>query len=581
MRARVLTAEHLDHLVVSPVDKAEVYDVLGRVRTSIGSARLDSGAVEVPSNVAHQLLDPIDDLDLDWTEAAQRYAANRRRAHSIHHRLHDAVEHIKAGGVAVATSTIMDLDDRRTLDSHQVVNVAAMTIKDGLGLCVFDEQGAGKTVTVIFAFDLLAKRQEADLAVILAPKSMVPEWPRDFERFKGDLYKVSVLSGSRREKLDALRRPADVLITNYETAVSLENELAALMRARDDRAILVVDESFYVKNLDARRTRAIRRIREWCGRAFVLCGTPAPNTPEDLIQQFNLVDFGVTFDGLRMPEDKEAKAAIIRDAIESRGLSVRHLKRDVLPDLPEKTFERVLVPLQPKQRRLYEAALKNLIDDLKDVDDATFRKQLASFLARRIALLQLCSDPAMVVEGYNETPAKVLALDVLLADLIESRKEKVVLWSFFRHSIEAISARYAKYGAVRYDGSVASVDDRRSAVKRFQEDDVTWLFVGNPAAAGAGLTLHRSRIAIYESLSNQAAHYLQSLDRIHRRGQTRDVEYLILLADSSIEIAEYETLLRKERAAQDLLGDPTTQPPTRERMLAELLDAAHRLPIGD
>ena len=62
------------------------------------------------------------------------------------------------------------------------------------------------------------------------------------------------------------------------------------------------------------------------------------------------------------------------------------------------------------------------------------------------------------------------------------------------------------------------------------------VFVANPAAAGAGLTLHRARVAIYESLSNQAAHYLQSLDRIHRRGQKREVEYVVMLCDGTLEI---------------------------------------------
>ena len=81
------------------------------------------------------------------------------------------------------------------------------------------------------------------------------------------------------------------------------------------------------------------------------------------------------------------------------------------------------------------------------------------------------------------------------------------------------------------------------------------LFVGNAAAAGAGLTLHRARYAVYESMSNQAAHYLQSLDRIHRRGQDRPVEYLILVCEDSIESLEYERLLRQESDAQTLLRD--------------------------
>src|SRR5262249_19096789 len=137
--------------------------------------------------------------------------------------------------------------------------------------------------------------------------------------------------------------------------------------------------------------------------------------------------------------------------------------------------------------------------------------------------------------------------------------------------------RYKRYGALRYDGHVSSTSERREAVRRFQEDDVSMLFVGNPAAAGAGLTLHRARIAIYESMSNQASHYLQSLDRIHRRGQTRNVEYIVLLCDGSIEIAEYERLIQKEAAAQRLLGDQISHPQTREAFLTEARNAADLL----
>ena len=74
------------------------------------------------------------------------------------------------------------------------------------------------------------------------------------------------------------------------------------------------------------------------------------------------------------------------------------------------------------------------------------------------------------------------------------------------------------------------------------------LFIANPAAAGAGLTLHRARFAVYESMSNQAAHYLQSLDRIHRRGQEREVEYITLLCEDTVEVQEYARLTDKERA---------------------------------
>ena len=105
------------------------------------------------------------------------------------------------------------------------------------------------------------------------------------------------------------------------------------------------------------------------------------------------------------------------------------------------------------------------------------------------------------------------------------------------------------------------------------------IFLGNPAAAGAGLTLHRARIAVYESFSNQAAHFMQSLDRIHRRGQERDVEYLALLARGTIEETEYQRLLDKTDAQADILGDPRPERPTRQLMLDELLAARDRFGV--
>ena len=194
---------------------------------------------------------------------------------------------------------VADSDSLGVLDRHQIVNVAAMTLPDSPGLCVFDEQGAGKTVTFIFAFDLLVERDEADFAVIIAPKSMIGEWPKDLGRFRGDIYRTVVLTGAVREKRRLLAEGADIFVTNFETAVTMESELRALMRARLGRTVLAIDESFFIKSLDAKRTRALRRLREWAGRAYVLCGTPAPNSPSDLVQQFNLVDFGYCFRGHR------------------------------------------------------------------------------------------------------------------------------------------------------------------------------------------------------------------------------------------------------------------------------------------
>jgi SNF2 family DNA or RNA helicase len=182
-----------------------------------------------------------------------------------------------------------------------------------------------------------------------------------------------------------------------------------------------------------------------------------------------------------------------------------------------------------------------------------------------------------VSPGYDELPAKFQALDEILDRQI-AVGEKTIVWSFYRATLDALALRYGQHGIARIDGSVGSVSERRDAVRRFQEDDETMIFLGNPAAAGAGVTLHRARTAIYESLSNQAAHFMQSIDRIHRRGQDRDVEYLVLLGRNTIDEAEYQRLLRKTDAQADILGDPDPARATRELLLTELLELRDRLP---
>jgi SNF2 family DNA or RNA helicase len=289
------------------------------------------------------------------------------------------------------------------------------------------------------------------------------------------------------------------------------------------------------------------------------------------VAQFDLVDFGRTFRDARLDPDRDVARSQVRAVLDRRGFFVRNLKNQVLPDLPQRSFGEVKVPLAPQQQAAYDAALRDLVLDLRTASDREFSRNLTTYLERRAALLRICSDPGELIPGYDELPAKIAALDTLLAELVGVQGEKVVVWSFYRAALQRIATRYADYGVARIDGSVSDVADRRDAVRRFQEDDSTMVFVGNPAAAGAGLTLHRSNVAVYESLSNQAAHFLQSLDRIHRRGQTRPVSYVALLAEGSLEEAEYRRLLEKADRQADLLGDRSEPRTTRSMMLDELL----------
>ena len=185
-------------------------------------------------------------------------------------------------------------------------------------------------------------------------------------------------------------------------------------------------------------------------------------------------------------------------------------------------------------------------------------------------LLQICACPEAVDPTFSDTSAKLKALDKLVEEVVERDHKKLIIWSFYRASLHSIMKRYEKYSPVLLDGS-SSAKERSESVHRFQSDPEIRICVANPAAAGAGITLHSASDAAYVSLSNQAAQLLQSLDRILRRGhQAEKVHYHLLICHGTIEEKEVQRLRNKEMRQHELLGDEAKWPNSLDDALAEL-----------
>jgi SNF2 family DNA or RNA helicase len=453
------------------------------------------------------------------------------------------------------------------LDPPQSVAVSAMTVPNLLGLCLFDEQGSGKTVMTIAAFDILKAAGEVDAMIVVCPKSMLSEWPKDIERFVPGKYSILLAEGDRRDKYEKALMNFDVLLTNYEGIEPMQVTLSAASSRK--AFLLVVDESFYVKNSESLRADSARRLRIDCKRCFVLCGTPAPNSAYDLVNQFDLADIGYTFGSFKRTKNEAEDVRAIAELIEAKGTLIRRLKSAILDEVPEKNFHIISIPLTGRQALMYEKARKNLELELRGLDNTSFRKRLVTYFQKRNALLQICSNPASIDPTMAEHSVKLDRLDELLENLVLQGR-KVILWSFYRKSLDELATRYAKYSPVRIDGTV-DIGSRREAVRLFQNDPSRMLFIGNPAAAGAGITLHAAYDAVYVSYSNQAAHYLQSLDRIHRRGQkSKEVNYFLLVCTGTIEETEVLRLRSKELQQHSLLGDHIPWPTSLDDALNEL-----------
>lgn len=453
------------------------------------------------------------------------------------------------------------------LDPAQAYAVSAMIVSDLLGLCLFDEQGSGKTVMTIAAFDILRNAGLVDAMIVICPKSMMSEWFKDISRFIPNKCKIVTAEGDRNKKYETALAEFDVLIVNYEGVDQVRIPLAATASKR--RYLLVADESYYVKNSESVRSDAAHQLRDACVRCFVLCGTPAPNSSYDLVNQFDLADTGFTFAGFKKSKEEDLDRDVIATLIETQGTFIRRLKSQILENVPDKNFHVVSLPLKGRQALLYEKARLELELELRRLDNVSFKRQLVTYFQRRAVLLQICSNPSAIDPIITDTPVKYEYLDGLLKDLVGQRR-KVILWSFYRRGIDELMSRYSQYNPIRIDGSIEG-KERRLAVSLFQEDPTRMIFIGNPAAAGAGITLHAAYDAVYVSYSNQAAQYLQSLDRIHRRGQkSTEVNYYLLVCQGSIEETEVVRLRSKEIQQHSILGDNIEWPSSLDEALKEL-----------
>jgi hypothetical protein len=161
----------------------------------------------------------------DWAVAVTSGAAAAAEAIEERRQWHGAALdacRIARDNPEVAKAWLADYGRIDDLDPHQVTAVALATHPDVRGLCIFDEQGLGKTVEGLFAFDRLREVGLVGRAVVFAPKNMVLEWLHDLERFFRGKYRAVAVIGDEAEKRAALDCGADLFVTNFETAIQLE-----------------------------------------------------------------------------------------------------------------------------------------------------------------------------------------------------------------------------------------------------------------------------------------------------------------------------------------------------------------------
>ena len=451
------------------------------------------------------------------------------------------------------------------LRDYQRRGVAWLGYLESLGLnpCLADDMGLGKTLEVIAR--LLDERRSGETVgptLVIAPTSVVGNWRKEIERFAPGL-RTLVHQGSGRDKEERLFRDAcqarDVVITSFALARLDEKLLRGVNWGR-----VVVDEAQNIKNPEAAQTRAIAKLA--APRRLALTGTPVENRLRDLWSIFNFLNPGYLGKeaqfrkGFELPIQKNndsARAAALKRLVEP--FILRRVKTDqrIIADLPDKSEQKVYCQLTPEQASLYAAVVKDVEEQLDEVDGIQ-RKGL--ILATLLKLKQVCNHPAQFLQDgsafTSERSHKLQRLSEMAEEAIASGDSLLVFTQFAEigSALEEYVARTMHYSTFYLYGGTSAAR-RERMIEAFQDPETEpSVFILSLRAGGVGLNLTRANHVFHFDRWWNPAVEDQATDRAFRIGQRKNVFVHKFVAMGTVEERIDQMIEDKKRLSGMIVG---------------------------
>jgi len=422
---------------------------------------------------------------------------------------------------------------------HQKTTASFLSIRRR-AFC-FNEQGTGKTASVIWAADYLMKRGLVKRVLVLCPLSIMKSaWQQDL--FKFAMHRsCSVAHGTAKQREKIINAGAEFVIINFDGLAIVKDQIIA-----GGFDLIVIDEANAYKNAQTNRWGVLNKIvRETDPRLWLLTGTPAAQSPLDAYGLAKLADtpncpkyYGQYRDKVMMKVTtfKWVPKANAQDVVHSiLQPAIRFEKKDCL-DLPEVTHIEREAPLTPQQAKYY-AQLKSQM-----LIEASGEEVSAVNAATKInKLLQISGGAVYTDEG------SVLEFDVsnrlnVVMEVIEEASNKVLVFVPFTHTIELLRAKLEKAGITCdvINGKVP-VNRRSEIVQRFQTHKDPHVLIIQPQAASHGLTLTAADTIIWYAPVTSVETYLQANARINRPGQ-KNAMTVVHIRGSEVEERLYRML---------------------------------------
>jgi len=442
----------------------------------------------------------------------------------------------------------------------------------------FMEMGTGKTKVLIDNMAMLYDKGKINGALIIAPKGVVKTWheqelpthlPDHIENVT-TLWQPNITKKqeTKLNNLFDLGTDLHIFIMNVEALSTNKGVKFAEKFLRSHRTLMALDESTTIKNPSAKRTKNVLALAPMAKYRRILTGSPVTKNPLDLYTQCEFLDpFLLNFNSWYAFRNRYAimKTIHVRGrSIQTvhkfqnlgelsdrlKGFSYRVLKEDCL-DLPEKIYMKRHVALTKEQENLYEQMRKTAIANLNGKVTST-----VTVLTQLMRLQQITCGHFVADDGTVQT-IKNNRLDELM-DVLEETENKAIIWAYWQRDVQdirdAIEKKYGPRSVVDYYG-LTPQDERQDNIRRFQNDNECRFLIGTPSTGGYGITLTEANTVIYYSNGYDLEKRLQSEDRAHRIGQKKNVTYIDLIAEDTVDEKIVRSLRKKINIASEVMGE--------------------------
>uniref|UniRef100_A0A672QW51 SWI/SNF-related matrix-associated actin-dependent regulator of chromatin subfamily A-like protein 1 n=1 Tax=Sinocyclocheilus grahami TaxID=75366 RepID=A0A672QW51_SINGR len=382
-------------------------------------------------------------------------------------------------------------------------------------LLLADDMGLGKTVQAICIAAYY--RSEWPLLVV-APSSVRFTWAEAFRRWLPSVSADSinvVVTGK-----DNLRSGL-INIISYDLLNRMDKQ-----QPSSPFSVIIMDESHFLKNMKTARCRAALPLLKTAKRVILLSGTPAMSRTAELYTQILAVrpslfprfhDFGTRYcDAKQLPWGWDYSGSSHLSELKlllEESLMLRRLKSEVLSQLPA------------KQRKVVTVTTDGINSRTKAALSAAAKELARGYHSKSQ------EKEALMVFFNHTAEAKIRAIVEYISDMLECGREKFLVFAHHKLVLDSITKELAEKGIsyIRIDGSTASAE-RQQLCDRFQSSQKSCVAVLSVTAANMGLTLHSADLVVFAELFWNPGVLIQAEDRVHRIGQTSNVDIHYLVA---------------------------------------------------